>query len=220
MGVHAPELLILYALDMFLVLSIVTVLFDSNFPVAVPYFFQILSIAGTGNLYVSRVFDDMFTLDSRFWYSFFYMDAMILSAFALTAYLLFLKKSIPKGLMFLGGFSLPSACFGFYILSFFGDYSSVPMIFTVINGNWIGVMMLVSVLILIKGAKLYIDTDPRFNNIREIVKGNVVPDLDDDEEQAEPTKDEQNEEDHFNPVDHVHVTKYSEIDQDEFDNQT
>ncbi len=113
MGLHAPELMILYALDMFLVLSIVTVLFDSNFPTAVPYFFQLISIAGTGHLYVGRVFEDMFTQDSRFWYSFFYLDAMLLSAFALTAYLVFYKKSLSKGLMFLGGFSLPSTFSGF-----------------------------------------------------------------------------------------------------------
>ena len=109
--VHAPELLILYALDMFLVLSIVTVLFDDSFPLAVPYFFQLLSIAGTGHMYVSQVFKEMFTLESRFWYSFFYLDAMVLSAFAMSAYLLFVKKSYAKGLMFSGSFTLPAAIF-------------------------------------------------------------------------------------------------------------
>jgi hypothetical protein len=217
MGLHAPELLILYALDMFLVLSIVTVLFDSNFPMAVPYFFQILSIAGTGNLYMSKVFDDMFTLESRFWYSFFYMDAMILSAFAVTAYLLFLKKNLSKGLMFLGGFSLPSTCFGFYILTFYDDYSSMPMVFSMINGNWVGVMMLVSLLILIKGTKLFMETDPRFSDLQQIISNKITQPHEDIEDQAEPTENEQNHDDHFNPVDHVHVTKYSEINQDELE---
>ena len=214
MGLHAPELLILYALDMFLVLSIVTVLFDSNFPTAVPYFFQLISIAGTGHLYVNKAFDEMFTLDSRFWYSFFYMDAMILSAFAVTAYLLFLKKSTAKGLMFLGGFSLPSACFGFYILTFFEDFPSVPKIFFVINGNWIGVMMLVSLLILVKGAKKFAETDPRFIEILHSIRKKVIQVKDDVKPQTEPIEDE---EDYFNPVDHVHVYNDVIIDPDEYE---
>ena len=214
MGVYAPELLILYALDMFLVLSIVTVLFDSNFPVAVPYFFQLISIAGTGHLYVSQVFDEMFTLDSRFWYSFFYLDALILCAFALSAYLMFLKKSMSKGLMFLGGFALPSASFGFYILTFYGDYPSVPRIFSVINGNWIGVMMLASLFILIKGSMLFMNIDPRFGDIKFSFRG-LLRDLLNEEEQVEPER-KIDEEYGFNPVDHVHVTKYSEIDQEDY----
>ena len=214
MGLHAPELLILYALDMFLVLSIITVLFDSNFPLAVPYFFQLLSIAGTGHIYVSRVFDEMFTLDSRFWYSFFYLDAMILCAFAMSAYLMFLKKSMSKGLMFLGGFSLPSACFGFYIVSFYNDYPSVPRIFSVLNGNWIGVMMLASLMILIKGTKLFIDSDPLFGELKFSFTG-LLQKLLREEKQVE-SETELVDVNDFNPVDQVHVTRYTELDQEDY----
>ncbi len=214
MGVHAPELLILYALDMFLVLSIVTVLFDSNFPVAVPYFFQLISIAGTGHMYVSRVFDEMFTLDSRFWYSFFYLDVMILSAFAVTAYLLFLKKSVSKGFMFLGGFSLPSTCFGFYIVTFYGDYQSVPWVFGVINGSLIGVMMLISVIFFTSGAMLFMDVDPGFIRFKYIYR-RLLRVLLRENEKVEHEK-ELVDVDGFNPVDHVHVTTYVDIDQEEY----
>ncbi len=214
MGAHAPELLILYALDMFLVLSIVTVLFDSNFPVAVPYFFQLISIAGTGHMYVSRVFDGMFTLDSRFWYSFFYLDVLILSAFSVTVYLLFLKKSVSKGLMFLGGFSLPSTCFGLYIVTFYGDYQSVPWVFGVINGSLIGVMMLFSALFFTAGAMLFMDVDPGFMKFKFNYRGLIRGLLNKDEE-VEYEK-ELVDVDGFNPVDHVHVTKYVDIDQEEY----
>jgi hypothetical protein len=217
MGLHAPELLILYALDMFLVLSIVTVLFDSNFPMAVPYFFQILSIAGTGHMYISRMFDEMFTLDSRYWYSFFYLTTMILSAFAVTAYLLFLKKSVPKGLMFLGGFSFPSACLGIYLITFYKDYPSVPFIFKIVNGNWIGVMILGSFLILVKGAKMFIETDPRFKNLREALMEEETIDLDEVRERTDSRDDEIQEDEPYNPVDHMHVEYDKVMEQDEYD---
>jgi len=212
--VHAPELLILYALDMFLVLSIVTVLFDSSFPLAVPYFFQLLSIAGTGHMYVSQVFKEMFTLESRFWYSFFYMDAMVLSAFAMSAYLLFVKKSYAKGLMFSGSFTLPAASFGVYLMTFYDNYQTTPLILRLVNGNWLIASLLISMLILIQGTKLFLDSDPRLKrykiNIMESLRDLLGEDLYFDEDQHD-------EDDSYNPLDHVHVGNTIELEKDDFE---
>ena len=213
--VHAPELLILYALDMFLVLSIVTVLFDDSFPLAVPYFFQILSIAGTGHMYVSQFFDEMFTLESRFWYSFFYLDAMVLSAFAMSAYLLFVKKSYAKGLMFSGSFTLPAASFGVYLMTFYDSYQTTPFILRLVNGNWLIAALLISMLILIQGTKLFLDSDPRLSQYKINIKQSIKDLI--DEEEVYDDEDQLADDDYYNPVDYVHVTNPAELEQDDYE---
>ena len=213
--VHAPELLILYALDMFLVLSIVTVLFDSSFPLAVPYFFQLLSIAGTGHMYVSQFFDEMFSLESRFWYSFFYLGAMMLSGFAMSAFLLFVKKSYAKGLMFFGSFSLPAASFGVYLMTFYDNYQTTPLILRLINGNWLIASLLISMLILIQGTKLFLDSDPRLSQYKINIKQSIKDLI--DEEEVYVDEDQPDEDDYYNPVDYVHVGNTAELEQDEFE---
>ena len=212
---HAPELLILYALDMFLVLSIITVLFDSSFPLAVPYFFQILSIAGTGHMYLSQFFDEMFTLESRFWYSFFYLGAMMLSAFAMSAFLLFVKKSYAKGLMFFGSFSLPAACFGVYLMTFYDNYQTTPVILRLVNGNWLIASLLISMLILIQGTKLFLDSDPRLSQYKININQSIKDLIDKEEEIVE--EDQQTEDDYYNPVDHVHVGNTVELDPEDYE---
>lgn len=211
---HTPELLILYALDMFLVLSIVTVLFDSSFPWAVPYFFQLLSLAGTGHMYVNLVFREMFTLESRFWYSFFYLDAMILSAFAITAYLLFVKKSYAKGLMFSGAYTLPAASFGVYLMTFYDEYETAPTLLRVLNGYWLFAALIISFIIFLKGTTMYLGHDLTFENygfiiesLRDLVDGLKQP-------RQEESLPEEPDDDSFNPVDFVHVENPSEIDQE------
>ena len=213
--VHAPELLILYALDMFLVLSIVTVLFDSSFPLAVPYFFQLLSIAGTGHMYVSQFFDEMFSLESRFWYSFFYLGAMMLSGFAMSAFLLFVKKSYAKGLMFFGSFSLPAASFGVYLMTFYDNYQTTPLILRLINGNWLIASLLISMLILVQGTKLFLDSDPRLNKYKLNIKQSIKDLF--NEEEVYVDEDQQAENDYYNPVDHVHVGNTAELDPEDYE---
>ena len=204
--VHAPELLILYALDMFLVLSIVTVLFDSSFPLPVPYFFQLLSIAGTGHMYISQFFDEMFTLESRFWYSFFYLGALMLSGFAMSAFLLFVKKSYAKGLMFSGAFSLPAASFGVYLMSFYDTYQTAPFILRLVNGNLLLGSMILSLSILTLGSKMFLDSDPKLSKYKLNIKQSLKDLLDEEEVvEQDPIADEG-----YNPVDYVHVTRYSE----------
>ena len=213
--VHAPELLILYALDMFLVLSIVTVMFDNSFPLAVPYFFQLLSIAGTGHMYVSQVFKDIFSLESRFWYSFFYLGAMMLSGFAMSAYLLFVKKSYAKGLMFFGSFSLPAVSFGVYLMTFYDNYQTTPFILRLVNGNWLIVSLLISMLILIQGTKLFLDSDPRLSKYKLNIKQSIKDLI--DEEEVYVDEDQPDEDDYYNPVDHVHVGNTAELENEDYE---
>ena len=162
MGVYAPELLILYALDMFLVLSIITVMFDSHFPIAVPYFFQLLAIAGTGHMYLSRVFEGMFTVESRFWYSIFYLGAYLASSFAVSAYLFLVKRSSSKGLMFFGGCTFPTTVFGGYIISVFKNELPIPWFLSSdFAAGWMSILLLFSFMLLFAGMAMFFDPDQR-----------------------------------------------------------
>src|SRR4030042_956740 len=215
MGVYAPELLILYALDMFLVLSIITCLFDSHFPVAVPYCFQLMSIAGAGHMYVRRVFDKVFTVESRFWYSAFYMGAFIASSFAFSAYLFLAKRSTAKGLMFLGGYTFPSTVFGAYIVTVFQNQLPVPWFLrSDIVVAMMPVLFLLSFAILSAGAAKFAAPDLNIASVRESLFGFIVNHT----SKKEPFEEEEKEEERsnvtykkvyeeYNPVDFVHVTK-------------
>ena len=212
MGVYAPELLILYALDMFLVLSIVTCLFDSHFPVAVPYFFQLLAIAGTGHMYMSRVFEGMFTVESRFWYSIFYLGAYLASSFAVSAYLFLIKRSAPKGLMFFGGCTFPSTVFGGYIISVFKNELPIPWFLSSdFASSWMSVMLLFSFMLLFAGVAMFFDPDQRSLNSFRLSIAQFIVDLvsrgKEQEEIEEPDYEYREEEylEEYDPADFVHV---------------
>ena len=215
MGVYAPELLILYALDMFLVLSIVTCLFDSHFPVAVPYFFQLLAIAGTGHMYLSRVFEGMFTVESRFWYSIFYLGAYLASSFAVSAYLFLIKRSAPKGLMFFGGCTFPSTVFGGYIISVFKNELPIPWFLSSdFASSWMSVLLLFSFILLFAGVAMFFDPDQRsLRSFRQSISRFIVDLLSRGEKYGEEPDYEYREEEYieekypeeYNPVDFVHV---------------
>jgi len=221
MGVYAPELLILYALDMFLVLSIVTCLYDSHFPIAVPYFFQLLSIAGTGHLYVSRVFEGMFTVESRFWYSVFYLGAFLASSFAVSAYLFLVKRSAAKGLMFFGGYTFPSTVLGAYIITVFRNELPIPWFMRLdVVADWMPVLLLVSFMILFAGVSMYFEPEKKpGSSLKESILGFIAKLLDkrgkEEKEQSNIIYEKVSEE--YNPVDFVHVTEedeFEEVDRD------
>lgn len=220
MGVYAPELLILYALDMFLVLSIITCLFDSHFPIAVPYFFQLLAIAGTGHMYLSRVFEGMFTVESRFWYSIFYLGAYLASSFAVSAYLFLVKRSSSKGLMFFGGCTFPSTVFGGYIISVFKNELPIPWFLSSdFATGWMSILLLFSFMLLFAGMAMFFDPDQRsLRAFRQSIAKFIIDlisrgrEYEEEEHFEEPEyeypEDEQLEEEipeEYNPVDFVHV---------------
>ena len=219
MGVYAPELLILYALDMFLVLSIITVMFDSHFPIAVPYFFQLLAITGTGHMYLSRVFEGMFTVESRFWYSIFYLGAYLASSFAVSAYLFLVKRSSSKGLMFFGGCTFPSTVFGGYIISVFKNELPIPWFLSSdFAAGWMSILLLFSFMLLFAGMAMFFDPDQRSlrafrQSIAQFIIDLISRGKEHEEEPIEKPEymypdDEHLEEEipeEYNPVDFVHV---------------
>jgi len=87
-----PEFFLLMGIDIFLVTSLITAIFDKHFPSKIPYICQLAALAGYGNLIVSREFLQLFDPYMRFWYSLIYLIVAIASTFALSIYLGFSRK--------------------------------------------------------------------------------------------------------------------------------
>ncbi|TRO54138.1 hypothetical protein E2P71_05015 [Candidatus Bathyarchaeota archaeon] len=164
---------------------------------------------------MSRFYEGMFTVESRFLYSLFYLVAFMASSFAVSAYL-FLAKSRAKGLMFLGGFSLPSTLFGVYIVTVFRNELPVPWFLSSgFFASWLPVLLLLSFTILFAGMSMFFDPgSAKLPSLRRLIQGLLQRRMGEEEED---TEEEAYYEalDEFNPVDYVHVTRLEE--QDEVD---
>jgi hypothetical protein len=88
-----PEFFMLLGIDFFLAISLLTCIFDKHFPDKLAYLYQLVALAGFGQLLVSREFLPFFTDYMRFWYSFVYLAISIINIAILNAYLLFYKKA-------------------------------------------------------------------------------------------------------------------------------
>ena len=88
-----PEFFALLAIDMFLLLSLLTCLLEDRFPKAIPYVYQIASLVGFGHLLVSKDFFTVFGEYMRFWYNFFYLAIALANIVAVNLYLAVSKKN-------------------------------------------------------------------------------------------------------------------------------
>ncbi len=95
-----PEFFILLGLDLFLATSLVVCIFDKHFPDKLAYLYQLLGLAGFGQLLVTREFMASFAVYMRFWYSAFYLIIAVANIVMLNAYLLFFKKAKTIGQLF------------------------------------------------------------------------------------------------------------------------
>lgn len=88
-----PEFFMLLGIDFFLATSLLTCIFDKHFPDKLAYLYQLVALAGFGQLLVTREFMASFADYMRFWYSFIYLMIAVANIAALNAYLLFYKKT-------------------------------------------------------------------------------------------------------------------------------
>ncbi|MCK5631491.1 hypothetical protein KAH85_02935, partial [Candidatus Bathyarchaeota archaeon] len=63
----------LLGIDFFLATSLLTAVFDKYFPEKLAYLYQLVALAGFGQLLVTREFMASFADYMRFWYSFIYL---------------------------------------------------------------------------------------------------------------------------------------------------
>ncbi|GEM_PF-1416961 len=124
---YAPELLLLVAIDVFLVMSLLACLFETYFPVPLPYLLQLVSLAGFGQVYVSKAFISIFTENLRFWYSLLYLLSSFACVLAMNTYLILIRRKLAGGIMFLGGVTVPVAYSAAFILSVFVNKMPIPL---------------------------------------------------------------------------------------------
>ncbi len=97
-----PEFFLLLGIDLFLVISLLSCLLGKHFPWQLPYLYQVASLAGFGQLIVSKEFMAIFDGYMRFWFSFLYLTVALVNIVAVNVYLGFVKKlfNYAKVLMF------------------------------------------------------------------------------------------------------------------------
>ncbi len=95
-----PEFFMLLGIDLFLATSLLTAVFDKHFPDKLSYLYQLIALAGFGQLLVTKEFMTLFADYMRFWYSFIYLAIATSNITALNVYLYFYKKARTLGKLF------------------------------------------------------------------------------------------------------------------------
>lgn len=92
-----PEFFMLLGIDFFLATSLLTCILDKYFPDKLSYLYQLVALAGFGQLLVTREFMASFADYMRFWYSCIYLIIALGNIATLNAYLFYKhKKNIAK----------------------------------------------------------------------------------------------------------------------------
>ena len=95
-----PEFFMLLGIDLFLATSLLTAVLDKHFPDKLSYLYQLIALAGFGQLLVTKEFMASFADYMRFWYSFIYLAIAASNITALNAYLYFHKKARTLGKLY------------------------------------------------------------------------------------------------------------------------
>lgn len=111
----------LLGIDFFLATSLLTAVFDKYFPEKLAYLYQLVALAGFGQLLVTREFMASFADYMRFWYSFIYLLIAVASIAGLNAYLYF-RKSKDFARLFAGIATTPTLIIS---TMFFYNYAAV-----------------------------------------------------------------------------------------------
>jgi len=117
-----PEFFALLAIDLFLLLSLLTCLLEERFPKAIPYIYQIAALIGFGHLLVSRDFLTVFGQYMRFWYNFFYLMVALANVVAINVYFAVIKKMWTLAKVWSGAVTFPTI---FISIFFVSNYSYV-----------------------------------------------------------------------------------------------
>ena len=173
MGLYAPELLMLVAIDIFLILSLLTCLLEEDFPTPIPYLLQLAALAGFGQIYISRVFIDVFSLELRFWYSLSYLIAVVAGVLASNLYVFVVRREVAKGFLFSGSVTAPAVIFSMFFISVYSHDVEVPLtIFPRISLSFVPVAVIISLSLLAFG--IFLNTRPNVLQRLRVYKGIAV----------------------------------------------
>lgn len=117
-----PEFFALLAIDLFLLLSLLTCLLEERFPKAIPYIYQLAALIGFGHLLVSRDFLTVFGQYMRFWYNFFYLMVALANVVAINVYFAVIKKMWTLAKVWSGAVTFPTI---FISIFFMSNYSYI-----------------------------------------------------------------------------------------------
>jgi len=112
-----PEFFALLAVDLFLLLSLLSCLLDERLPKAIPYIYQIAALIGFGHLLVSKTFFTQFDEYMRFWYNFFYLLVALGNVIAVNLYLAVEKKLWTLAKAWSGAVTFPMIVISVFFLS-------------------------------------------------------------------------------------------------------
>jgi hypothetical protein len=115
-----PEFFLLLGIDLFLATSLLSCLLDKHLPWQLPYLYQVVSLAGFGQLLVANAFMAIFGDYTRFWFSILYLTIALANIIALNAYLGIVKKMLFHAKVFTLAVSFPSFALAlFFLTSYF-----------------------------------------------------------------------------------------------------
>ena len=103
-------------------LSLLTCLLDDRIPKNLPYFYQLVSLAGYGQLLISKHFISFFTEYMRFWYSFFFLGVALINIAGLGAYFAFVQKRMNLAKLWSGAVAFPTIVISMFFVSSYTIY--------------------------------------------------------------------------------------------------
>ena len=123
-----PEFFLLLGIDLFLVISLLSCLLDKHFPWQLPYLYQVASLAGFGQLIVSKEFMGLFDGYTRFWFSFLYLAAALVNIVAVNVYLGVVKKLVNCAKVLMFAVSFPAVAAAAFFLASYSSVASHAMV--------------------------------------------------------------------------------------------
>ncbi len=123
-----PEFFMLLGIDFFLATSLLTCIFDKHFPDKLAYLYQLIGLAGFGQLLVTREFMTSFADYMRFWYSLIYLLIAVSNIAALNAYLYLYKRKKTTAKLFSVIATAPSLIISTMFLNNYAIEASHPII--------------------------------------------------------------------------------------------
>jgi hypothetical protein len=123
-----PEFFLLLGIDLFLVISLLACLLDKHFPWQLPYLYQVASLAGFGQIIVSKEFLAVFDGYMRFWFSFLYLAAALVNIVAVNVYLGVVKKLFNYAKVLMFTVSLPAIAASVFFLASYSSVASHAMV--------------------------------------------------------------------------------------------
>jgi hypothetical protein len=126
-----PEFFALVGINLFLLLSLLTCLLDNHLPKAIPYFYQIAALAGSGYMLIIKDYLIVLGEYMRFWYCFFYFGLALVNIVAVNVYLGIVKKLLNYARVFMLTVTLPVLSLAVLLLLNYAENAvNPPMMFT------------------------------------------------------------------------------------------